>query len=126
MLAEAQMVGRIEDLVDVGIIQQLAAWTSYDCPQHLQHPSHLVLQAEGKDSHTLRIEHCSIAGLACKCRGCRRAKNNRAQPLHSSLVIMSHPPQFATGHLPSNAIRSRRCSKLPPQAAALHTLIVNE
>ena len=69
MLAEAQMVGRIEDLVDVGIIQQLAAWTSYDCPQHLQRPSHLVLQVEGKGSHILRIEHDSLAGLACTKRG---------------------------------------------------------
>ena len=44
MLTEAQMVCRVEDLVDVGIVEQLTAWTPDDGPQHLsKRPAHWIM-----------------------------------------------------------------------------------
>ncbi len=51
MLAKAEMVRSVEDLVDVGIIQQLAAWTLYAGSQDLQ------------PLHSTRCKHASFESI---------------------------------------------------------------
>ena len=68
MLTEAQMVRRVEDLVDVGVIEQLASWTPDDGPQHLNNrPAHYImlvrLLPRAHQQCDLRISYSGCKGL---------------------------------------------------------------